>query len=87
MTVIFLLRRVALAFTIVIVENLVLQILIADATVTGLMMFHALQKPMIGWLEQTVEFVNEWGLLVSFWLMFLFTDYVGDPEKRLEFGD
>ena len=41
---------------------------------------------MIGFVNNAVEIINETLLLLCFQLLFIFTDYVEDPELRHKFG-
>ena len=41
---------------------------------------------MVGFLNNAIEVANESFVLIVFWLLFLFTDYIEDPEKRYKYG-
>ena len=76
-------------FAIVIVfcgSSIVLQIFLADTLSTILLAFYLRVTPMVGFLNNTIEVVNESFVLIVFWLLFLFTDYIEDPEQRYKYG-
>ena len=76
-------------FAIVIVfcgSSIVLQVFLADTLSTTLLAFYLKVTPMVGFLNNTIEVVNESFVLIVFWLLFLFTDYIEDPEQRYKYG-
>ena len=76
-------------FAIVIVfcgSSIVLQVFLADTLSTILLAFYLRVRPMNGILNNVIEVFNESFVLVVFWLLFLFTDYIEDPERRYKYG-
>ena len=81
----FLWRRLLFAVLIVYGGNsIVLQVMIADVLSTLLLAFYLSVHPMIDGLNNTLQVVNELVVLVSIWLMFWFTLYVPEPERRYD---
>ena len=80
MTTYFLLRRLAFAAIIAYLGfSIVLQVLLADILSTGLLIFYIVVRPMYDKVNNAIQIINEAVVLVCVWLMFLFTEYVGDP--------
>ena len=67
-------------------SSIVLQVFLADTLSTILLAFYLRVKPMNGILNNVIEVFNESFVLVVFWLLFLFTDYIEDPERRYKYG-
>ena len=67
--------------------NLVVQVLALDTLTTATLIYYLANMPMIDRTNNFVQVFNEACILLSIWLMFLFTDYVPDPQLRLDFGE
>ena len=86
-TFVFLIRRLAFAYTICFVDkNITFQILVLDFLSTILLSYYICAKPMQDAINNFVHIFNEVIILVCAWSLFLFTDYVPDPLQRHSFG-
>lgn len=83
----FLLRRMLFVANLTFCDfSIVLQVFCADTLSTCILGFYLSVRPMNGLLTNLTEIVNEIAVLSSVQLMFVFTDYVGDPVQRYAFG-
>ena len=60
--------------------------MVADLLSTFLLAYYLKVRPMMGVLSNTIEVVNEVLILVSLWLVYLFTPFINDPEVRYDLG-
>ena len=75
-------RRLSLAFLIVFVDSIVMQILVSDCLSTLLLAYYLSVMPMVDRLSNFVQILNECVILVCTWLILQFTLYVPDAELR-----
>ena len=86
-TFLYLTRRMLFAAVIAFCgSSIVLQVLLADILSTILLGFYWRVRPMVGFLNNALEIVNESLVLAAFWFLFLFTDYIENPEQRYKYG-
>ena len=77
---VFLVRRLAFAFVICqIFSTIVVQVMALDALSTAMLVYYLANRPMKDRTNNFIQIFNELVILVSIEMMFLFTDYVGDP--------
>ena len=87
-TTIFLARRCAFAFVIVnVVSTVTFQVLCLDLLSTMVLSYYLLVFPMQDCLNNFIQIFNEIVILVCIWSLFLFTNYVPEPELRHQFGE
>lgn len=60
--------------------------LIADGLSTLLLVFFVRVGPMTDRVNNGIQVINEAFVLASVWLMFHYTEYVGEPETRYDLG-
>ena len=86
-TFLYLTRRMLFAIVIVFCGfSIVLQVFLADTLSTILLAFYLRVRPMVGFSNNAIEVFNESFVLVVFWLLVLFTDYIEEPEQRYKYG-
>ena len=85
-TTLFLGRRLIFAFFVIVWLDfsIVFQVLVADVLSTVLLAYYLQVFPMINRLNNMVQICNEIFVLVSVWLMFIFSQYVDEPKKRYD---
>ena len=83
-TSLFLARRLSLAFLIVYIDSVAVQILVSDCCSTLLLAYYLRVMPMADKLSNFVQIMNECVILVCTWLILQFTLYVPDAEVRHE---
>ena len=67
--------------------NVVVQVLALDALSTATLIYYLANMPMVDRSNNFVQVFNEACILCAIWLMLLFTDYIPDPQLRLDFGE
>ena len=65
-------------------HSIVLQVFLADIFSTLLLAFYTRVRPMVNSLNNAIQIINEFVVLVSVWLMFHFTEFVTQPETRYD---
>ena len=60
--------------------------MLTDILSTLLLAFYFSEWPMVGLIHNTIQIVNEVVVLVAIWLMFHFTMFVDDAQKRYDLG-
>ena len=83
----FLVRRFFFAGAIIFLgPYIVIQVAIIDVISTLLLAYFICIQPMVDRVNNIIQVSNESVVLISQWLMFLFTDYVKDPKQRNDFA-
>ena len=87
-TLLFLGRRFLFAFLVVVFLDfsIVFQVMLADILSTSLLGYYFCVLPMRDRLNNTIQILNELFVLISIWLMFMFTHYIEDPEQRYSYA-
>jgi hypothetical protein len=85
--VIFIVRRYVFAMTIAFVSNIVAQLYITIMCSLLTLWYLLVWWPMDNRLQNMLAVFNECVLLISCYLLFLYTDYVPTPEMKYDFGD
>lgn len=86
-TMVFLYRRLVFAFLVGCSYSVVLQIYVACMSSVLMLCYILHWGPMEADQFDFLAVFNEAALLFSCYLLFLYTDYVPDPEQRYEFGN
>ena len=85
---VFMLRRILFAVSIALIgQNLVLQLTLLIYLTHGMLAFQVLNMPFQDLNYNLLALVNEILLLTALTLMFLYSDFVGQPETRYGFGE
>ena len=83
----FCMRRLVFAFVITrVLDTIVYQIMLLDIGSTLMLAYFVCVLPMEDKLNNMIQIFNELAVLICIWSMFLFTNYVGDPEVRYQMG-
>ena len=86
-TPLFMYRRLLFAFVIAAMSySIVMQVLVLIYSSLAFMSYLLVYEPMEAYHYDLTAIANEYVLLFSFYFMFLFTDFVPEPEVRFMFG-
>ena len=86
MILLFCLRRLVFAYTTTMHGTIVFQVMINDFFSLGYLAYLLSVRPMVDSINNFIHIVNEVVVLVCIQMMFLYTEYVGDPALRYRFG-
>ena len=83
----FCFRRFIFAIIIIFFRNsIVLQVLAADFTILGMLIFYVSGLPMSDKANNFIQIFNETAIWICISLLFVFTDVVGSPVDRYDYG-
>lgn len=67
-------------------DSIVLQILAGDAAILGMLSFYVAGAPMLDKFNNFIQIFNEIIVCLALASLVLFTDFIGDPVERYEWG-
>ena len=85
-TPLFLIRRLIFALTVILADNILVQLYVTMYTSLVLVLFYAVVWPMDGVVNNILQLGNEVFFLTCVHIMLAFSDYTPDPVKSHQIG-